>query len=214
MSRLPSSSRALIVAGALFGAMALARPATASPILLDTGLGTDVTGRAAGSGPGQGIAVSVDTQLTDIGFYLDMPNGGTARFMIWDDTNTNLLSQTDVAVGAGGSPVLTLAHLGSPFALNAGSTYFFGVIGDNSLDVSFIFPTVSLSQNGLSLIQTGNSNYSTFATPSFAGFGGAEIALQLDGAQAGTVPEPGSLALVVTGLGLLTRRFVGRRRRT
>jgi hypothetical protein len=70
--------------------------------------------------------------------------------------------------------------------------------------VGFIFPVVANSDNGLSAVETGNSNYNTFAAPTFAGGAGAEIGLQISAA---ATPEPSTW--VMMGLGFAGLGFAG-----
>jgi hypothetical protein len=133
---------------------------------------------------------------------LDMPNGGDIKYMIWDDTDTNLLFSDIVAVGASGTTSYVLSNPFS-FTLNAGSTYFFGVIGDNNLNIDFIFPPTTVTQNGLTTLDTGNTNYLTFASPTPTDGGGVTFTLQLFGDQGSAVPEPSTWMLVSGGVGLI-----------
>jgi len=171
--------------------------------IFDTGIGDSTTFRDANFGPGQGIVVGTDTTITQFGFYGNAPSGANVKFMIWDGTNSNLLfSQTD-AIGASASTSLILSDPLS-FDLAAGSTYYFGFIADNLLNVTFSSPSTPISQNGLTAVDTGNSNYQEFDAPSFAGYAAALISLQLVGETGSSVPEPGSAALLGLGfVGLL-----------
>jgi hypothetical protein len=145
---------------------------------------------------------------------LNMPSGGDIKYMIWDGTNSTLLFSQTLAVSASGAPAFFLSNPFS-FTLNAGSTYYFGVIGDNELSVGFIYPTSPFSENGLTAVNGANSNYTSFATPVVSGSGVADIGLRLYGS-ATAVPEPGSLMLCVSGLvlaGLKAARVRGRKSR-
>lgn len=74
--------------------------------------------------------------------------------MIWQPTNdgdqTLLFSQT-VAFTASGAPSWISTTGNIDFTLDAGSTYYFGFIGDSFVDVGYIFPTVAYTDNGLYL---------------------------------------------------------------
>lgn len=168
--------------------------------LLDTGLGNSTTFRGPNSGPGQGVLVSTATTLTNIGFYLGSPNGGNVKFLIFDGTNTSLLFFTALTLRPQSDGILTVSNPFT-FALNAGSTYNFGVISDQALDVSYFFPPSTSSANGLSVVGV-NTNYANYSAPTPAGGGGASIALALYGTQGAvtTTPEPASIALLATGL--------------
>jgi hypothetical protein len=188
----------------LFFALALLSTAASgahAALLFDDGTGNFTSFRTASnppSGAGLGIAVSTTTSLTNIGADIAMPSGGNVEFMIWDATNsTLLLTSASEAMGSSSTP----AYVTSPnfnFTLNAGQTYYFGVIGDNDININFWVPPQSFDQNGLSALLVGNSNYTNFASPLFTGIGGGEMALQLFGTQ--NVPEPITLSLFGTGL--------------
>jgi hypothetical protein len=127
--------------------------------------------------------------------------------MIWEPTSdgdqTLLFSQT-VGIAASDTPSWVSTAANIDFTLDAGSTYYFGFIGDNFIDVGFLFPTVPYSANGLSAVETGNSNYNTFAAPTYAGGGGAEVGLQISGL---ATPEPSTW--VMMGLGFAGLGFSG-----
>jgi len=141
---------------------------------------------------GQGVLVgATGITITDMAFYLNMPSGGDLKFMIWDSTDANLLFSS-VLSGVGLSEIPSWVS-SSPFSftLQANTEYWFGIIADNNMDVGYISTPIGYSANGLTADTGGNSNYSTFANPTFYNKGGAEIGLQLSG---GGVPEPGSIS--------------------
>ncbi len=189
--------RYFLVVMVLLGAAAVAQAGT----ILDTGTALSLTSRTSAEGPGQGVAVSVSTTVTQFGFYLDTPSGGNLEFMIWNGTNSTLLfSQIDSAATTS-SPALVLTAPMS-FSLLAGSTYYFAVIPDTAANIEYFSSPISLSQNGLSLVNP-NTNYGPYSAPVFIGSAGATIALQIDGTTA-AVPEPATWFSAVLGLGLLS----------
>jgi hypothetical protein len=159
-------------------------------------------------GAGQGIAVSTTTDLTNIAVDIAMPSGGDVKFLIFDSTNSSLLLTTTAETLPAST---TPAYVQSPpfsFTLDAGTTYFFGVIADNDININFYFPPPTFDQNGLDALLTGNSNYDNFASPVLSSFGAAEMTLRLFGSQAAAVPEPASITIFgfgLLGLGLLRR---------
>jgi hypothetical protein len=95
-------------------------------------------------------------------FYLAMPNGGDLKFMIWDGTNSNLPFST-VLTGVQASNTKT--WVSSPdfdFTLNAGNTYFFGVVADNPVNIGYVWPPADYSAKGLTALTSGNAYYDFF----------------------------------------------------
>ena len=185
-------------------AMTFAAPATAAT-LFDGGAPNSTTFRSADSGPGQSIAVTNATTLTNIGVYAASPLGGNIKYLIFDAAGTNLLfSITSAAVNLSATPSLIESPTFS-FGLAAGSSYQFGIISDSNLNVGYDAPPSQVSQNGLTSFGN-NHNYSSFATPVSAGDGGASIPIVLfgdQGAVQGTVPEPATWATMLLGFGLI-----------
>ncbi len=166
------------------------------------------TSRDAGNGTGQGVIVDTTQTINNMEFFLDAPDGANLKFFIYNGTNDSLLFLNSSSVG----PIANQTWVSSPdfsYTLQAGNTYYFGIIGDAHLDIGYIFPTISYSNNGLTAVETGNSNYSGFGVPIFSGNGSAEIGLRLDTT---TVPEPGSIALLGSGVlglaGVLRRKLM------
>ena len=102
-----------------FSFLAFAISANAG-LLFNTGIGNAVTSRPQNGsfeGIGTKVQVATNTTLTNIAMDLDMPNGGTIKYMIWDSTDTNLLFSSTQAVGASSSPEIDpLLHDGSRLA--------------------------------------------------------------------------------------------------
>lgn len=184
---------------------------TASAQLLNTGVGSFTSSGAAGEGVGEGVDVSRATTLTQFGFYLGTPNAATSlKYLIYDaTTNALVYTQTKTLAAATADNTLVLSNPFS-FALLPGRTYYFGIVANNALDVSYNYVGgTPLSSNGLTL-DDPNIVFSGFDTPTTdLSTAGASIALALYGTQASTVPEPGSLLLVTLGMagaGIVTRR--------
>jgi hypothetical protein len=173
-------------------------------LLFDAGAGNGTTFRGADDGIGTGVSVSTTTTLTQMAISLAMPNGGDIKYMIWDGTDSTLLFSETQAVAASGGTSYVLSSLFS-FTLNAGSSYYFGVIGDNNLNVDYIFPATSVTQNGLTTSNAGNTNYTSFANPTPNGGGGVTVTLQLYGDQT-AVPEPSAFVPVAMGFGVFLIR--------
>ncbi len=193
---------------ALLAVLCFATSAFADNIIFDLSPTNGVTSRSAGSGVGQGVTADTTTTINDMEFFLDTPNGGNFKFFIYDSTNTNLLFLQSESV----APIQNMTWVASPefnFTLQAGNTYYFGVISDNSADYGYIYPPINYSNNGLTAVTSGNSNYSNYNLPTYAGSGAAEIGLRLSQT---AVPEPGSLALLGTGAlglaGVLRRKLM------
>ena len=178
--------------------LCLATTAFADNIVFDLSPAGWFTNRDPGLGVGQGVSVQTTQTINDMSFYLNLPDGGDLKFMVWNATNDSLLYLNEVdGIAASQNPSWISS---SPFdlTLEAGNTYYFGVISDSNALIGYIFPVIDYSANGLTAIKTGNSNYDGYNIPTYSGDGTAQIALRLS-----TVPEPGSMVLLGTGaLGL------------
>jgi hypothetical protein len=171
-------------------------------LLLDTGTATSgSTERDPGAdGIGQGVSVATTTNLSQLAMFLASPSGGNIKYMIWDATNSTLLLSDIVTLTASATPAWILSDPLS-FTLASAATYYIGAIQDSNTDLAapFFFPPVSVTENGLATLDTGNANYDDFLTPVFSSLAGAGFPLRLYGAQGiiSAVPEP-SLSFVLT----------------
>jgi hypothetical protein len=181
-------------------------------LLLDTGmLTTSSTERDPGSiGFGQGVSVRTTTDLTQFAMFLESPTSGSAKYMIWDASNTSLLLSDIVPLTSSTSPGWILSDPLS-FTLLSGNTYYFGAIQDSNTELiaPFFFPPSSITQNGLTTLDTGNPNYQDFLSPVLLSLAGGGFPLRLYGTQGivNPVPEPSPalwLTCMSTGLMLAT----------
>ena len=189
-------TRCILSAAAL---LAFAAPADAVT-LLSNGPSTNAVTRSD-AGLGEAVAVSIDTTLTNIGFYTATPTGGNLKYVIFDASGSTLLFSI-VAPSTNLSSTVALAF--SPtfnFNLVAGSTYRFGVLGDKATQIGYIPVASDVPQNGLVTVGY-NVNFSSYAAPVVLSTGGAKGVLVLQGVQ-GTVPEPASWALMLAGFGVI-----------
>jgi len=179
-------------------------------LIFDLSPTNGVTSRGAGDGPGQGVIVYQDTNITQMAMFLNMPNGGDIKYMIWDMNNGELAYSQTLAVGASDTMEWVLSNPFS-FDLHAGTEYWFGVIADNNIDVGYIYPTINYSNNGLVADSSGNSNYTNYNDPQFNGYAASEIGLRLYSGGESTVPEPGTLLMlgsgIVASIGAARRKF-------
>ena len=163
-----------LFAAAIAATMAAACVPAHAGVIFDLSPTNNISPRPSDDGLGQGVSVSTTTTISGFSFFANLPDGGDGKFMIWEPTSdgdqTLLFSQT-VGIPASDTPSWVSTAGNIDFTLDAGSTYYFGFIGDNFIDVGFLFPIVPYSANGLSAVETGNSNYNSFDTPTFAGGG-------------------------------------------
>lgn len=194
--------------------------AAASAQLFNTGVGNSSSGplfeyKGPQLGVGQGVSVTNTTQISSFGFYLgavDVP----LNYFIFDGSNSHILFSQTKRVSGGIEPgTLTLTDPFS-FTLNAGQTYYFGVIGlyyGYPYNASLFSPGIDLTQNGISLVRPGVTYVGGFdgAPHLYAPYVGPTVALEINGVTAAVVPEPATMLL--SGVGLPTLGMMARRRR-
>ena len=97
------------------------------------------------------------------------------------------------------------------FTLNANTTYQLGVISDQAFTYTYDSPGTTVTAGGLTLPAGNNGNASNFANPTTIGNGTVLNSFRAFAPAAATTPEPGSIALLVSG-GLAGVAFLRRKR--
>jgi hypothetical protein len=167
---------------------------------------------------GQGVYVGKNTTLAQIGIWIGSPAGGPAEFQIWNGSNSTLLfSETQNVDAYSGTELL----LSTPFsfALDAGNTYYFDVIGPYSSygdqELGFIPGTSAETQHHLAPVWP-NSVYLGANQPSGFAQGSFTLPIELIGTEGRNhglstdppggdppdppaAPEPGTLGMVALG---------------
>jgi hypothetical protein len=196
--------RAAIAVSLALAVCGVAIPPADANIIFDLGSANFNTVRNGDSGAGQGVMVAADAIVTGFSFLINSPRGSDVKFMMWDGANATLLYSSVASI----APSASQSWIGTGpinLTLDAGETYWFGVISDATLQIGYLFPTIAYSANGLTALESGNSNYASFDAPYFVGASSAEIALRIEGVST-AAPEPGTWALLgvgFLGMGLL-----------
>jgi hypothetical protein len=204
-----------IVIAAIAASLAAAAVPAHAGVIFDLSPTNNVSNRPSDDGLGQGVGVATTTTISGFSFFADLPDGGDGKFMIWNGDNSALLFSQTVSIAASSTPSWISTTGNIDFTLDAGQDYWFGFIGNNFIDVGFIFPMEPYSADGLTALEEANSNYDSFDTPTFVGPGGAQVGLQISAGAAAT-PEPSTwvmMGLGFAGLGFAGLGFAGWRAR-
>ncbi|MBT1511777.1 PEPxxWA-CTERM sorting domain-containing protein [Bradyrhizobium sp. SRL28] len=199
------------LAGAVLCSIAgfASQPASAA-VLFDNSPGGTPKDYAADISLAVGLFASQSATVTGVAFSGYLLEGGNAKFFVADLTSLDtLLFQTTVAFGSSNSA--SWLHSGQmSLSLEAGHTYFFGIIGDTTITLdersgSFESETV--------LSFDGRLNYADYMNPQTTTKKVASktlSVLRLEGElMAAAVPEPSTWAMMIlgfAGVGYMTYR--------
>lgn len=175
--------------------------AKADPLLFDF---TSAGGNSSSSPTGfsQGVTAGTTTQLTGIAFDLGSLAGADFEYLIFDANDSTLLYQSAAFTVAASTTTAWYEEQVS-FTMQAGTKYYIGYLSNGRSFASFA--SGPFSENGIVAEDGNNGSDVLFATPRGGGsnHGTRDFALDLYGTQAAdvsAVPEPGSMALLGTGL--------------
>lgn len=120
------------------------------------------------------------------------------KFFIANSATPGTIINT-VTTSLGPTAAHTVQGVNVNWTLAAGQSYFICAMFDTA-NVNFDYRTpVGTTQNGLKALVNGN--YSGYASPTFAGAAGAEMAWKLE-----AVPEPATMTALGLGVAALLRR--------
>jgi hypothetical protein len=143
--------------------------------------------------------VAQNTNITNIGIFMNMPSSGSIQFMIYDITLGALeyISSPQAFAADSGGAVTLKESASFSFTLLAGHQYYIGGVANVANNAASQFPHSDFTQNGI----TSDSNNGNFTyNGAFVGLGAAGIPLELFGPTLTTAtPEPASLTLLGVG---------------
>jgi hypothetical protein len=194
---------------AVVGALAWGTSARAEQVYEHTNH-DGTTYRAAEFSPVSFISgVASDVTVDSIAVLNDLSSEGDMRFVIIDAANNETVFTTEAQHYSDDG----LSWKTSPsflFTLLQGHQYLIGAI--SSVSAAWVYDLeTERDEDGVLTAETGNRNVSSFANPYVSGRGRTMIPLILTGTMASAVPEPGSVAMLLAGLGVLG--FAARARR-
>jgi len=141
-----------------------AASAFADDIVFDLSPATGVASYQESFGTGQGVSVQTTQTISDMEFWMAMPNGGDLKFMIWAGDLNNLLFLTTVSDV---TPFYIPKWVSSGpmnFTLQAGQIYWFAIISDVTVYVGYIFPEIDYSNHGLTALTAPGNPFTTTTT--------------------------------------------------
>jgi hypothetical protein len=189
-------SRVLAASAVMVLGVAGASTVSAS-VIFDLEPSTSTSDRPAGWGPGQSVTAEQNVEIGKFSMYFDTPNGANVDFMIYDVTTAKFVFSSVETIAASSTESWQTVDVGQ-LTLNAGDTYNFGVIANNSMDIGYIHPRYDYTSGFLKAVSTGNSNYTNYSAPNYDCCAHAEIALQLYNWL--DLPEPSTWAIMMTGI--------------
>jgi len=169
-------------------------------------------------GPGSAILTVVNVGAAPVtigsfGTFGHINTTGNLKWTIFNNTaNSAPLFATAPVAALGGNTDFWNDSPAFSFTLNANTTYQLGVISDQAFTYTYDVPGTTVTAGGLTLPAGTNGNASNFANPILGGSGSVLNSFRAFAPPpAAATPEPGSIALLVSG-GLAGVAFLRRKR--